>query len=93
MTEYVKPSRDDAIEAVSAALHVTTDRIPGLNPGPALTADGASVDVAVDAVLALLPGRTEAEIKAEAWDEGYQASAEDIRWWLTPPTKNPYRHD
>ena len=75
MNEYVKPSRDEAIEAVSAALHVTTDRVPGLNPGPVLTADGASVEVAADAVLALLPGRPEAEVKAEAWDEGAAAAS------------------
>ena len=33
----VKPSRETVIEAMSAALHVTTDRIPGLNPGPVYT--------------------------------------------------------
>lgn len=35
-----------------------------------------------DAVLALLPGRTEAEVKAEAWDEAVKATANVI--WSDP---------
>ena len=70
MTEkYVKPDRETVIEAMSAALHVTTDRIPGLNPGPVLSADGASVVVAADAALNMWPGRSEAVVKAEALRE------------------------
>lgn len=40
------------------------------------------------------PGRSEAEIKAEAWDEGHAIGAVDaanLAIWNRPPTPNPYR--
>lgn len=53
---------------------------------------------AADAVLALLPGRTESEVKAEAWDEGYtrgfydrELLSGDSRDACEGASENPYR--
>lgn len=74
----VKPGRDALIEAMSAALHVSTDRIPGLRVGPVLSADTQSVEVAADAVLAILPGKTVAQVRADALRDAADAWNKDF---------------
>lgn len=34
-----------------------------------------------------------AQVKADAWDEGYEGGANDIRWYRQTPTTNPYRQE
>lgn len=65
MTEHVKPSRDDIARAIDA-----------LDETVWMEGSNVIARLAADAVLALLPGRTEAEVKAEALRE---AAAELVR--------------
>ena len=41
-------------------------------------AEGGGPDDVVDAVLAVLPTRTVAQVKAEAWDEGVKVALDDL---------------
>lgn len=50
-----------------------------------------------DAILALPPGRTETEVRAEAWDEGHRAGLREgndqVRGITNNPALNPYREE
>lgn len=91
----VKPSVEDvaaAIETETAAYDPVTSPERG-EPESLLAADGSDMSLtAARAVLALLPGRTEAEVKAEAWDEWhsceYPREEDHARFCI-----NPYRKE
>ena len=65
--ERVKPSREDVARALAAPNDTLWDFDPS-NPDDVYLRDA-------DAVLALLPGRTEAEVKAEALEEAADSPA------------------
>lgn len=82
----VKPSRD-ALEQMAAEAIDGAD-VPVGAP-PALVLDRQAEAVA-DAVLALLPGLTEREARAAAWDQGYHHGRRRI---AAHPSENPYRDE
>lgn len=74
-------------EALWDAIVAVRDASPRLK-------NDAETDDIIDAILNLLPGRTVAQVKAEAWDEGY-ATGHDCVGAATDCTRrpNPYRAD
>lgn len=82
MNEYVKPSRDDVIAALGQRCwEINTGDV---EPWGELTSEewanvieNESLEPLADAVLALLPGRTEAEVKAEALREAAEEAGRD----------------
>ena len=65
---HVKPSREDMVEAMLGS-DIITDDLRAEASAQGSTQREPFLCFA-DAVLSLLPGRSEAEVKAEAWDEG-----------------------
>jgi hypothetical protein len=85
------PSRDDIAQKVA-------DLIPGMTVlvGPDVIEPSPAAYAVADAILALLPGKTEREVAEAAWDEGRQSLALDmgnpLREDMTrESTANPYR--
>lgn len=107
ITARVKPSREELAYAI-AARH--WDRDSGDADAWSDLTSGEQEAVienylawdAADAVLALLPGKSEAEVKAEAWDEGAETAwdrstpevnGQNYRWRHDGLPNNPYRTD
>lgn len=70
------------------------DREAAHRAGGQAYAEGGGPDVVVDAVLAVLPTRTVAQVKAEAWDEAFtEACCESCGCLRAKNVPNPYRAD
>ena len=80
--EYVKPHRD----ALAAAI-----RLRHREMGSGVETVTVDDYESADAILSLLPGRSEATVKAEAWDEGHTAGYVDATDDRDPESPNPYR--
>jgi hypothetical protein len=90
-TRTVLPSVGDVADAIHASFDLDTP-----DDDEPCYCDLDTLNEAAKAVLSLLPGRTEAEIKAEAWDEGWAARADRKHLKVgecvpAPPHINPYR--
>ena len=108
--EYVKPGREEVARALALvgdydgcferldawAAASSEARECGDVEEP-MSTDGEDAEwwlKRADALLSLLPGRSEAEVKAEAWDEGFVAGVNaDMGDYEHPPeiVTNPYR--
>jgi len=77
----VKLDRDTIVRALCPGLADL-----GLDPSQVVDAT-VNIQDATDAVLAVLPGRTEAQVKAEAWNEGFEAGA---TWSPSGPSGVPH---
>lgn len=80
--ERVKPSREDATEAIITAAEANAYQI---TRGYITESD---CRIYADAVLALLPGRSALWAQVDAWDEGYIAGSK-----RNGTTTNPYHAD
>lgn len=68
----VKPGRDEIAKAIFDSMVNSIPQTAGSHfddPAYSQSADACRRDA--DAVLAILPGKTEAQVRAEAWGEGY----------------------
>lgn len=90
MSEHVKPSRDDVARLIEP--HLWSPTYPGFRrfgdhrpQEEILEEEREHIRKRADAVLALLPGRTEAEVKAEALREAADAMDAD------PEFRDPLR--
>lgn len=92
-----QPTAQPTVEQVADAIHGAFDLDTPEDDEPCYC-DLDTLNEAAVAVLALLPGHTEAEVKAEAWDEGWAARADRKHLKVgecvpAPPHINPYRAD
>lgn len=92
--QRVQPSREDVARALFAHRHPNEFWGSGGSEG---RREWYAAEA--DAVLALLPGRSEAEVKADAWDEGFATGkSRAMRHMSDEPglpldVPNPYRAD